>query len=249
MSNAWRTKTARQREFLLMCRAASAVLAPAGTAAIVRMSPEINARKLLLADKTSRRLAQPRAKIIAAPNIRPPITLPDRLPRFASWRASETSSKPAMMADCIPVTAAEKEQPNGYLAVEGSLGEFDHRWMRGSIYCVEPLPQTPIRPTGHRPQAQLLPETQPYLRYESLRVIDVAQPHQHTTLPQWRTEPMMCSIVCRQRDTRSRSRARVTALQTDQRCDHQSRLDASFRPDRSLSCEFTSPRSPIRSTP
>ena len=46
--------------------------------------------------------------IMPAPNIKPPMMLPDRLPRAASCRASPTSSRPAAIASWVAATAAEK---------------------------------------------------------------------------------------------------------------------------------------------
>lgn len=70
--------------------------------------PDSKARRLPCAASTSSRLEQPRARIMPAPNIAPPITAPDRLPRAASWRAPLTSSQPNWMKACVSSTAVAK---------------------------------------------------------------------------------------------------------------------------------------------
>ena len=66
----------------------------ADCATMVSTSPVTSARRLPVAESTSRRLAQPRARIIPAPNISPPMIAPERLPVAASWGACETSRNP-----------------------------------------------------------------------------------------------------------------------------------------------------------
>ena len=80
----------------------------AACAVTAKISPESSARRFPLAESTSRRLAQPRVMIMPAPNSRPPISAPERLPREASWREVPTSSTPSSVSSWMPTTAEEK---------------------------------------------------------------------------------------------------------------------------------------------
>lgn len=73
----------------------------------VNTNPVTSARRFPVADNTSKRLAQPRARIMPTPNINPPMTAPDMLPVVASWRLWLTSSQPAQIAPCTATTPAE----------------------------------------------------------------------------------------------------------------------------------------------
>ena len=70
--------------------------------------PDSSARRLPCAASTSSRLEQPRASTMPTPNIAPPISAPDRLPRWLSWREVLTSSQPSWMKPCVSSTAVEK---------------------------------------------------------------------------------------------------------------------------------------------
>ncbi len=80
---------------------------PASVACAVtaNTSPDSRARRLPLADRMSRRLAQPRVITMPTPNSRPPTSAPDRLPRLASWRTPLTSSQPARIKPCTAISA------------------------------------------------------------------------------------------------------------------------------------------------
>ncbi|GBE43412.1 hypothetical protein BMS3Bbin10_01488 [bacterium BMS3Bbin10] len=70
--------------------------------------PESRARRLPLAESTSRRLAHPRARIMPTPNMAPPMSGPESDPRDASWRASSTASMSVMIRAWVTASAAEK---------------------------------------------------------------------------------------------------------------------------------------------
>ena len=89
-------------------RSGASAPASAACAVTANTSPDSSARKLPLADSTSRRLAQPRVMIMPMPNSRPPTSAPDRLPRLASWRAPLTSSAPARISACTAISALAK---------------------------------------------------------------------------------------------------------------------------------------------
>ena len=61
-----------------------------------------------MADSTSMRLAQPRVIVMPEPNIRPPMTEPDRLPRLLSWRTVPVSNRPSRIRAWVAIRAVEK---------------------------------------------------------------------------------------------------------------------------------------------
>jgi hypothetical protein len=77
--------------------------------------PVTSARRLPVADKTSNRLAQPRASTMPMPNINPPMIAPDMLPAPESCRASETLKH--VHHDqrlCGGQRRSEHDQPDGH---------------------------------------------------------------------------------------------------------------------------------------
>jgi len=58
-----------------------------------------------VADSTSKRLAQPRVRIMPTPKHSPPTSAPDRLPVLAICREPDTSSQPLRVSHCTATTA------------------------------------------------------------------------------------------------------------------------------------------------
>ena len=77
-------------------------------AVTAKISPDSSARKLPLADSTSKRLAQPRVMTMPTPNSKPPMSAPEMLPLADTCRALPVSSQPINTINCTPMTAEEK---------------------------------------------------------------------------------------------------------------------------------------------
>ena len=125
--------------------------ANAACAATAKIRPESSARRLPLADSTSRRLAQPRVMIMPAPNSRPPNSAPDRLPRAAIWRVADGSSMCGSTSNCTATTAVEN--------ASNQTDSFSPNWPRQNSMTAarrqkrERWAKKPNRPPMTRPPA------------------------------------------------------------------------------------------------
>ena len=91
----------------ITCRSGDSAPVNAACAVTAKIRPESSERRLPCAANTSRRLEQPRARIMPMPNSAPPMAAPERLPRVAIWRALPASNQPAQANAWVATTVAE----------------------------------------------------------------------------------------------------------------------------------------------
>ena len=125
-----RARRRRRPSTTRRCASRSGASAPVQAACAVTANtrPDITERRLPCAASTSRRLEQPRARIMPMPNSAPPMAAPDRLPRAAIWRASLASNAPSSDERLRGQhRGGEGEQPDRQLAAGEVARELDHR--------------------------------------------------------------------------------------------------------------------------
>ena len=123
----------------------------------VKSNPVISARMLPVADKTSSRLAQPRANTIPEPNISPPNIAPDIEPGFANCRISAAGKSPNANNNCTPTRAEPKTRSqtanrsaifppqNSMVAARRQKSDRcaanpSRRWLQSQKICPQPPP-------------------------------------------------------------------------------------------------------------
>lgn len=96
---------------LLMCvRSGDKAPPKAAWAVTAKNKPERRARKLPLADSTSKRLAQPRVMTMPTPNNKPPIRALEMLPLAEIYLALPVSSQPIKTINRTPMTATHRQK-------------------------------------------------------------------------------------------------------------------------------------------